>query len=334
MSSAIETAWSAGRSRAVVTATVAICCYTEDRYGQLLSAVASLRAQTRAPEQIVVVVDHNDVLRARVRAEIGDMAGALVVANRHEQGLSGGRNTAIDVATGDVVVFLDDDAAAEPTWLEVLLRHFDAPEVVAAGTAVTPRWERGRPRWFPVEFDWVVGCTYRGMPTTAGPVRNPIGASMALRRDAVRDSGGFRVDLGRIGTHPVGGEETEICIRMVRDNAAARIVMEPAVTVHHWVPAERARFGYFRRRCVAEGLSKARIARSMGRRASLSSERTYVRRVLPGAVRRELRAVLHGDPDGLLRAGAVVAGLVATTVGYVRGLALAHVRHGRSRVVT
>ena len=44
-----------------------------------------------------------------------------------------------------------------------------------------PWWPELAPRWLPEEFYWVVGCSYRGLPESVGPVRNPIGASMSMR---------------------------------------------------------------------------------------------------------------------------------------------------------
>ena len=50
-----------------------------------------------------------------------------MVENTHEQGLSGGKNTGAATATGDIVAFLDDDAVAEPGWLEALEEGFQRP---------------------------------------------------------------------------------------------------------------------------------------------------------------------------------------------------------------
>ena len=53
----------------------------------------------------------------RLRAVLPDVT---VVENRKQRGLSGGKNTGVEVTSSDVVVFLDDDAVAHPDWL----RHF------------------------------------------------------------------------------------------------------------------------------------------------------------------------------------------------------------------
>jgi len=194
-------------------ATVILCAYTERRWPDLVAAIGSVRAQTAAPAEIVLVVDHDDALLVRA---CETLAGVRCLRNDARRGLSGARNTAIAAASGEVLAFLDDDAVAEPDWLERLLAAFDDPRVLAAGGAVRPRWDGGRPRAFPPEFDWVVGCTYRGMPEAAGPVRNVIGANMSFRRDVLAAVGGFREDVGRVGAVPIGCEETELCLRARR----------------------------------------------------------------------------------------------------------------------
>jgi cellulose synthase/poly-beta-1,6-N-acetylglucosamine synthase-like glycosyltransferase len=109
---------------------------------------------------------------------------------------------------------MDEDATAAPDWLERLTHGYDSDEVLGVGGTIDPLWLTGRPAWFPAEFDWVVGCTYRGLPETANRVRNLIGCNMSFRREVFQQVGGFRSGIGRIGLRPVGCEETELCIRL------------------------------------------------------------------------------------------------------------------------
>ena len=193
-----------------------------------------------------------------------------------------------------------------------------ADEMVAAvGGRVVARWDTVRPSWMPPTFDWVVGCTYEGHAATATEVRNPIGANMSVRRSVVERLGGFRLGIGREGGGAAGCEETELCIRIGQQMPGARVWYEPAAVVWHRVPAMRATWKYFRSRCVAEGRSKARVARSVGHVDALASERDYVRRALPKAVVSDVLAALAGDAAGLRRAGAIVAGTLLTGVGYL-----------------
>jgi glycosyltransferase involved in cell wall biosynthesis len=305
------------RDGADLAVTVLICAYTERRWNRLVDAYASVRGQLGPADEVIVVVDRNERLLVRARHAF---RGAAVLANTHTGGLSGARNTGVAASRGDVIAFLDDDAVAAPDWLARVRGAFGDPAVAVVGTGVTPRWEGGRaPRWFPEEFGWVVGCGYRGLPTTRAAVRNPIGASMAVRREAFEFAGVFSERVGRVGTLPVGCEETEFCIRLARRCPEAVIVHEPSGLVDHHVPLDRQTLRYFVRRCFFEGRSKRTVARAGGARAGLSSERRYVRRVLPLGVLRGLRDAARGDLAGLARAGAIAVGLLATIAGYATG---------------
>ncbi|KJE25075.1 putative glycosyltransferase [Frankia torreyi] len=294
---------------------VIICAYSEERWHDLLAAVDSVRGQGRPPEELIVVIDHNEALLTRARDAFGGTA--RVLANTGRRGLSGARNTGVAAATGAVLVFLDDDARGEPDWLERLLEPYADPRVQGVGGAAVPMWPTpGRPAWFPAEFDWVVGCTHTGLPAVAAPVRNPVGAAMSFRRGAFELVGGFTEGVGRVGARPLGCEETEFGIRLRQADPGALVIHQPSAVVRHRVTPPRARPGYFWRRCYAEGISKATISRTVGRDSALAVERDYVRRTLPAAVRRYLG--LRGRRRAAV---AVVLGLTATTAGYLRGSA-------------
>jgi glycosyltransferase involved in cell wall biosynthesis len=295
---------------------VVICAYADERWPRLVAAVDSVRAQSAAALETIVVIDHNPALLARAQRELRDVR---VVANVDARGLSGARNTGVRAARGEVVAFLDDDAVAAPDWLEWLGRAYRDPHVLGVGGAIEPEWESGRPRGFPAEFHWVVGCSYAGMPDRPSPVRNVIGANMSLRRDLFALAGGFRPGIGRIGRLPLGCEETELCIRVRRRRPDGIFLYEPRARVAHLVPRSRTTWSYFGSRCLAEGVSKAQVARWTGPAEALATERRYVRRTLPAGVLGGLRATRRGDPSGLVRAAAIVSGLVLTTLGYVAG---------------
>jgi hypothetical protein len=81
-------------------------------------------------------------------------------------------------------------------------------------------------------------------------------------------------------------------------------------------------------------LAKAVIARHVGVRDSLASERAYTLRVLPQGVKRGLIDTLfHHDPTGLARAGAIVVGLAVTTAGYLVGSTFLRVANLKNAIV-
>lgn len=300
-------------SNAVPDCAVVICAHTADRLQQTLRAVASVQAQQPPPTEIIVVVDHNSRLQDRL-TEL--LAGVRVEANKNERGLSGARNTGVELSTAEVIVFLDDDAAGQPGWLAGLRRHFADPAVLGVGGRIDPDWSTGRPDWWPTEFDWVIGCSYTGQ--RPGTVRNLIGANASFRRELFADSG-FASGIGRSSgiRRPVGCEETEFCIRAGKARPDGEFRYDDRAAVTHWVPPERQSFAYFRSRCFAEGLSKAQVTQRVGVGAGLASEWSYSTVTLPLGVWRGLR---RRDIRGLRIAAAIIVGLAYTTAGYLVGV--------------
>lgn len=293
-----------------------VCSYTEERWELLMAAIASLQNQRWPLKEIIVVADHNDSLLERLREEAPHVVS---IANDGPQGLSGARNAGVTAASGLIIASLDDDAQAAPDWSARLAENFQDPAVAGVGCDIQPRWEKAQRAWFPPEFYWVVGCTYKGVPTERRPIRNPLGAGMALRKAVFEQVGGFRSDLGRLNKRPLGCEETELCVRVRQQDPKALFVQDPQARVSHYVPEERTTARYFFSRCFSEGLSKASVSRSVGSGDALAAERAYVTRVLPLGILAGLKSVLRGDLSGPMRASAIVAGLSCTALGYLVG---------------
>jgi glucosyl-dolichyl phosphate glucuronosyltransferase len=295
---------------------VVICVYTDNRWDHILAAVDSVRAQTLAAAETIVVVDHNPALYKRLVAALPDVT---VVENREEKGLSGGRNTGAAMAQGEIIAFLDDDASAATDWLEFLAGDFADPDIKGVGGLTLPNWQTARPSWMPEEFLWVVGSNYRGMPSSGVPVRNLLGGNMSFRREVFDLVEGFQAGVGRTAESlPLGCEETLFCIRLRQRSPGSLLVMEHRAKVWHYVPDGRCRFSYFLSRCYAEGISKAQVTAYVGSDDGLSAERSYVTRTLPLGVARGVADLFRGDPAGLGRAGSIVIGLTVTCVGYLR----------------
>ncbi len=292
-----------------------ICVHSSERWHAMLEAVRSVRDQTEPVTEIIIVVDHNSVLQARLEAALPDVK---IIPNAEERGLSGARNTGIANASGTLLLFLDDDAALEKDWVRKISEHFRHGRILGVASRIVPSWEGARPFWFPDEFLWVVGCTYRGMKP--GPVRNLLGASMCISRAVFDKVGGFHKSLGRAATGlPMGCEETELCIRAGRAFPDGEFRFDDAPSTAHLVGGERLTWRYFLRRCYAEGSSKAVLATLATSTYALANERRYTLRTLPRGVLRGLGDALFGDVTGIFRATAIVSGFSATALGYLAG---------------
>ena len=306
------------------TFSVIICAHTLKRWNDLIEAVASVENQDTPAHQIIVVIDHNPEMFDRATAQF---MHALVIENHNDHGLNGARNSGVDRATGTIIAFLDDDAVAAPDWISQLQASYLNDHVVGVGGKINPHWLSPRPRWFPDEFLWVVGCTYQGMPTERAPVRNLIGCNMSYRREIVLKVGGFLSGIGHVGGRPQGDDETELCIRIHQTLPGSLLLYTPDAQVAHKVPADRTRPAYYRWRCYLEGRSKALLSSMLGAGDGLSSERTYTLRTLPlGFLRGIADTLFRFDPYGVLRALAIFLGLFITTFGYAQGTVLNKLR--------
>ncbi len=294
---------------------VIICVYTEKRWDQICAAVQSVRDQSLPSSEIIVVVDYNPALYERL---ISTMPDVIVVENNDAKGLSGARNTGAAFAKGDIIAYLDDDAAAHQDWLRSMNDSYANPSITGVGGLTLPKWQTSRPKWIPEEFFWVIGCNYLGMPPSGAPVRNLLGANMSFRREVFDIVDGFQAGIGRSASkRPLGCEETEFCIKLTQRSPSTVLVMDHRAMIWHFVSDERCRFSYFLSRCYAEGISKAQVTANVGTGDGLSNERSYVTRTLPLGVLRGVADLFRGQPSGLGRAGAIIAGLGVTALGFI-----------------
>lgn len=298
---------------------VVICSHDLARFDEVVEAVRSIERQSYPALETMVVVDHNRPLYERLKETFP--TGVTVLENEGPQGAPSSKNTGALIASGDVVAFLDDDAVAADDWLEEIANaHRTHPEILGVGGWTEPAWERSQPAWFPIEFGWVVGASYRGLPDAGGQMRNTTGGNMSVDRRAYVEAGGFDVNLGKVGVRSEP-EDTELCIRIGNLHPERRWIFWPAARIHHKVPLERESFRYFLTRCRYEGLGKAALTAIAGSRRGLSSERSYALRIVSSGVALRLAKSLRSrERSPIAQAAVLVVGLAVTTAGFAEGL--------------
>lgn len=288
------------------TVGVLVCTHHASRIPMLGEAVASLRAQSRTPDALLVMVDGEAALAEEVRTALPDVDVACTGRN---QGVSYARTEGARRMRTDWVVFMDDDALAEPDWLEQLTSPLGEPDVLGASGRSLPLFDAPRPAWLPDEYLWAFGCSFRGLPDTTTRVRNFFGGAAAVRREVFLDLGGYSTELGHAGRFVGGGEEALFCQRATQATGGT-FVFVPAAAQRHHLPPDRLTWRYLTRRCFGEGVMKRRLQRLLPGDETLGDERAFALR-LPGQA---LGHVLHGRP---LRA----VGIVVATLAVLAGLA-------------
>jgi GT2 family glycosyltransferase len=134
-------------------ARVSVIIVTMSRPAEVALTVTSAMAGTAAPDEIVVMDASADV---RTELAVAHLAAAFRrVAFKYERiapGLPGQRNAGLDAASGDVVLFLDDDVTLEPEFLAELLKVFDDAAVGGACGVIT---NQVLPGWYVRLFQWL-----------------------------------------------------------------------------------------------------------------------------------------------------------------------------------
>ncbi len=251
--------------------TIAVC--THDRPELLARCVRSLRTLRARPAAAFValdllVVDDAPTTEA-TRALVAALPDVRYVREPHV-GLDFARNRALREARTTFVAYVDDDVIVDGGWLagfvEACTEHPDAvavtgpvlPAEIATPTQVLfERFGGFGHRFVKARF----GATRAGDPVyPCAPGLLGTGCNMAVRRDVVRELGGFDEALDT-GQPLPGGGDLDVLYRLAR--AGGPIVVEPRCLVFH---AHRRDHAAFRHQMWTWGLgTMAFLAKSYRR---------------------------------------------------------------------
>lgn len=205
----------------------------------LPTTLTSLRTamETYPSTEILLVDNASDDKTPEILAEFREILDATLVYEAR-RGKSYGLNTAIDIAKGDLLVFIDDDVELAPGWLEAFVQAAsDAPEAAVFVGQIRPAWEAAPKEWqvYLTDRGRSHGCTSKRMqkgPTLPTKLK---GANFALRRDALGDLRFDTAERNFDGTAgSAGGEDTDLAIRLTSRKEACIYV--PDAVAKHWVP--------------------------------------------------------------------------------------------------
>jgi glycosyltransferase involved in cell wall biosynthesis len=274
---------------------VVLCTYDEASFDRFRDAADSVLAQSH-PTELVVVVDGTPALAERVCETYGSHDDVLLYLNDENRGLLESRNTGAELASGDVVAFLDDDARAHPAWVERLVAAYEREDALAVGGRMVPEWVAGEPSFLPDEFYWLVGVTHRGFgpggdEEREGEVRNTFGSNLSFRREVFTSLGGFDPAIGgRKGDRNLQGGETELCARL-RERYGEGVYYTPAAVVAHKVFDYRTRPRWLADRAFWQGYSKRAMEGLVP--DSTGEESAFLRRLLTDFLPQRLRELFR-----------------------------------------
>lgn len=248
---------------------VVICTYNRDRYIGL--ALESLARQTLSPQSYQIVIVNNNCTD-----NTDSICKKFILLHPHllitycietQQGLCFARNRGIDESISDIVTYIDDDAVAEPDFLQQIVPFLAThPDCVGVGGRVLPIYEQGEPLWMNPYLEGMVSKRDLGsqvLQFKGGRGNYPVGCNMTYRKDILQKAGRFNEQL------LARADDKDIFFRV--RTLSDQIYYLPTATVYHHIDAERVSHEGF-----------VRLSRKTGseERIRAKTEQTYLKTVL------------------------------------------------------
>jgi len=261
-------------------------------YDHFREAAQSVLNQSYDDVELVVVVDGTREVYDRVVENYGNYEDVVVYCNEENVGLLESRNTGAELASGDIVAFIDDDAVADEKWVAELVRGYEEQDALAVGGKMVGDWVARKPTFLPEEFYWLVGVTHRGFANGSGWVRNTFGSNISFDQDVFLELNGFDTEIGgRKGDANLQGGETELCARLAAEYGET-VWYNPDAMVAHKVFDYRTELLWLLDRAFWQGYSKRAmetlVPESGGEEGEFLSD--LVRDFVPGRMKRLARA--------------------------------------------
>lgn len=205
---------------------VSVVIVTLNRASWLSSVLSALRHQNYSPFEIIVVNGPSTDNTEEVLATHAEM---IRVGRCLQHNLSTSRNIGIEMAEGEFVAFLDDDAVPDENWIADLVAGFDSPEVAGTGGTVYDS------RFNCVQYHFCVANRLGEArfdlstmpPCYPGASQFPymVGCNCMYRRDLLIKIGGFDQE------YDYYLDETDVCVRLV--DAGYRLRKLANAVVYH-----------------------------------------------------------------------------------------------------
>jgi len=247
----------------VPAVSVVVC--THNRAADAQRCVAAAAPQVAAQGWELLVIDSaSSGEHAQVLAALPEAHPGLVLSRLEQPGLSAARNHGAELARGDWVAYLDDDAIVQPGWaaqLDAALR-VQPPAVAMVGGRIEALWPEGAsgaevtPRWL-----LMLSCVDAPAGGRVAEGHNICGANFAIRRGALAAIGGFPTALGRVGGRLISGEESFVIRRL--QQAGLDTVYDPSFSVLHCIEAQRLTRRWIAQRAYWEGVTRVLMHRAL-----------------------------------------------------------------------
>lgn len=242
--------------------TVVICTYNRDAF--LPFALESMSAQIfDSSKWELIIIDNNCTDNTATICKTFIAQNPQINVQYYleiAQGLSHARNRGIQLAKGEYIAFIDDDAVAQPQYLKEIEQFIGQyPQAALIGGRIYPRFEGKKPRWVSQVLMPIFSVLNMGEnERILNGKKYPVGANMIFKKDVFNQIGLFNPQLGRTGKNMMGGEEKDIYMKI--RSIGGMVYYAPKPYVHHIIPISRATKTFLEKQAIGVGMSeKARV---------------------------------------------------------------------------
>lgn len=225
----------------------------------------SIRNQTLAPDKFeVIIVDNGSDDKTRVIWEsyLEQIKNVSYVFEA-KPGLHRGRHTGMRIATGDILVFADDDIQALPTWLEGIAEAFENQNVILVGGKCLPLFESQPPSW--LDHLWQKQTSdgrilpFLSLLDIGDSIKEispfyVFGCNFSIREHVLLEAGGFHPDAMPSKLIRYRGDG-ETYVSQFISKKKYQALYHPNASVYHRVSNERMTESYFCQRSYIQGIS-------------------------------------------------------------------------------
>jgi succinoglycan biosynthesis protein ExoM len=236
---------------------ICICTYKRpDRLGLALQSLIEMQAPPECRLEILVVDNDANASAAEIvealRPAFVEVSLRYIIEST--PGVSHARNRCLNSASGEMLVFLDDDEFVEKSWLVELLQCMDRTQADAVFGPVLPIFELPPSRWLLASG---VNVRKRFPSGTTLPWREARTGNVMLRRTMMEEGLHFSTEFARTG----GEDSLFFATAKLRGR---KLVWCDEAVVHESVPAQRMARSWVLHRAFMGGRTYVRLEAHLG----------------------------------------------------------------------
>lgn len=231
----------------MITVSVVICTY--NRTDLLPNTIQALIAQSKLPEEIIIVDNNStDNTAEVVNKLISENKKANITYHlEKKQGATHARNAGGLLAKGEILVFFDDDVIPDKEYIKNLQNHFNNNKLDYVAGKIELEYLSPRPEWLDDRLTGILATYNYGDQIVEFPCTGklfPYTANVAIKKEIFLEVKGFTPnELDYKWSKPCNDD---ILFGIKVYKAGYSIKFLPGIAVKHLIPEERLTVEYFK----------------------------------------------------------------------------------------